>query len=67
MSSPVVTHETVSSWIIPVLLTTCIGVLSWMAITLQDIGRNLAVVVYRVDDHERRMQALEGIINRTNR
>lgn len=49
----------VLSWIVPVLMSVMVGILGWMAQNIHSISKSLAVVVYRVDNHEERIDALE--------
>lgn len=50
---------TVLSWAITILMSVMVGILGWMAQNIHSISKSLAVVVYRVDDHEERIDALE--------
>jgi hypothetical protein len=52
-------QRTGEHWIIPALLSTLIAILAWMAMSIQDIGKSLAVAVTKIDEHERRITNLE--------
>ena len=54
------THGKLLDWLIPAFLSAILAILGWMAVSLQDINRSLAVAVTKIDDHERRLQLLEG-------
>lgn len=56
-----VTHEKLTEWMIPGLLVVLVAVLSWMAVTLNDISRSLAVATTRIEDHDRRLANLEAL------
>ena len=56
-----VTHEKLNEWLVPGLLAVLVAVLSWMAVTLNDISRNLAVATVRIEDHDRRLANLEAL------
>lgn len=46
-------------WLMPVLLSATLAVLGWMAVNINRISENLAVAVYKIDDHEKRIDVLE--------
>ena len=48
-------------WLMPALLSATLAVLGWMAININRISENLAVAVYKIDDHEKRLDYLELI------
>ena len=56
------THEKLSDWIIPALLATLCGILSWMGATLNDISANLAVATSRIEDHEKRLDRIDSVV-----
>lgn len=49
----------VLNWIMPALLSATLAVLGWMAVNINRISENLAVAVYKIDDHEKRIDVLE--------
>lgn len=51
--------DKLNSWLMPTLLTAALAVLGWMALTLTSISESLAVVVYKVENHEKRIDTLE--------
>lgn len=51
---------TVLSWVVAVLMSVMVAILGWMAQNIHSISKSLAVVVYRVDNHEERIDALEN-------
>lgn len=55
-----ISYEKVFALLVPFLLSVLVGVLSWMGLTLHEIAGSLRVVVYRLDDHDRRIQHLES-------
>lgn len=59
MGATVGGQRTGEHWIIPALLSTLIAILAWMAMSIQDIGKSLAVAVTKIDEHERRITNLE--------
>lgn len=61
-----ITDRRVTGWLIPALLMTLIGILGWMALTLQDMSRTLAVAAYQIQDHERRIENLETLFLHPN-
>lgn len=58
---PSVTHQKLTEWLIPSLLGVLIAILGWMALTLTDISRSLAVAVTRIDELERRVANVETL------
>lgn len=58
------TPNRVLDWLIPALLVAALGLLGWMGETLSQISRTLAVAVSKIDDHERRILNIEGIVFR---
>lgn len=56
-----ISYEKVFVLIVPILLSILVGVLSWMSVTLHQIAGSLQVVVYRLDEHDRRIQNLETL------
>lgn len=59
-----VSHAKMLDWLLPVLLTAVLGVLAWMGQNISDMSRYLAVAVSKIDDHERRLGNIEGVIFR---
>lgn len=49
------------NWLMPALMSATLAVLGWMAININRISENLAVAVYKIDDHEKRIDVLEAI------
>ena len=46
-------------WLMPGLLSATLAVLGWMAVNINRISENLAVAIYKVDDHKKRIDYLE--------
>ena len=61
MTRGTISYEKAFAFVVPCLLSVLIGVLSWMGVTLHEIAGSLRVVVYRLDDHDRRIQNLETL------
>lgn len=59
--------EKVLDWLVPCLLTATLGVLGWMGLNISEISKNLAVAVYKIDDHERRINRLENLQHERDR
>lgn len=55
-----ISHEKLTSWLIPVLLTAAIGVLSWLATNINHMMEVQAVDSYRIDTMEKRVERLES-------
>lgn len=53
------TYENLMAWFVPALLTIAVGVLAWMASEISEMSESLAVAVYKIDDHEARLDVLE--------
>lgn len=49
------------SFLIPCLLSLTIGILSWMALNVNRISETLAVMVYKSENHEKRIEFLESL------
>lgn len=43
--------------------TSLLGILGWIAVSINDMSKNLAVVVFRIDNHEDRIKTLEDVKN----
>jgi cytochrome c-type biogenesis protein CcmH/NrfF len=56
-----ITHQKALDWLIPVLLTMLIGVVSWMGKNIARISESLAVVTTITENHERRLDRLESL------
>lgn len=55
-----ISHQKLTGWMVPALLTGALGILTWMATNLNRISESLAVVVYRLENHEKRIDVLES-------
>lgn len=51
--------DTLMSVLFTVFSTSLVGVLGWIAISINKMSELLAVVVFRVDNHENRITGLE--------
>jgi hypothetical protein len=51
--------DDVLSWLVPAFLAALLAILGWMAVSMNNISTALGVVVYRVDNHEIRIDQLE--------
>lgn len=60
MSRDHVSNANVVAWLIPFLLSAMVGIMMWMGSNISDMSRTLAVAVSKIDDHERRIQRIEG-------
>jgi len=47
-------------WLIPMLLSVLIAILSWLANSVHDMAGTLAVAVSEIQSHDRRISRLEG-------
>lgn len=56
-----ITHAKAVDWLLPVLLTMLIGVVSWMAKNIARISESLAVVTTVTENHERRLDRMEEL------
>jgi cytochrome c-type biogenesis protein CcmH/NrfF len=54
-----ITNAKVVDWLLPVLLTMLIGVVSWMGKNIARISESLAVVTTITNGHEQRLDRLE--------
>ncbi len=54
-----VTNDKFVSWLIPAIMTGTMAILGWVGNTLNKISESLAVVVYKVENHEKRIDYLE--------
>lgn len=54
-----ITNAKVVDWLLPVLLTMLIGVVSWMGKNIARISESLAVVTVVTQSHEQRLDRLE--------
>lgn len=52
--------ENVLSWLVPPFMAALLGILGWIAVNINDMSKSLALVVYRIDDHEKRIDYIEG-------
>lgn len=59
--SNAITHAKALDWLIPVLLTMLIGVVSWMGRNIARISESLAVVTTITQSHEQRLDRLESL------
>lgn len=53
-------QQRINGYLIPSLISLAIGILSWMALNVNRISETLAVLVYKSELHERRIDNLEG-------
>ena len=54
-----ISHEKLTSWLVPVLLTGAIGVLGWIASNINHMMEVIAVDSYRITSVEKRVDSLE--------
>ena len=52
--------DAITVWLIPILMSSLLGVLSYMAVSLKEISSTLAVAVSRVDGLDVRVTRLEN-------
>lgn len=52
--------EELLSWLIPPFMAALLGILGWIAVNINDMSKSLALVVYRIDDHEKRIDYIES-------
>jgi hypothetical protein len=55
------THERVLAWLVPGLLAGTVSALVWIGSNIADIRTSLGVAVFRIEDHERRIDNLEAL------
>jgi len=55
--------ETVLSWLIPSFLGALIGILGWMALGVHELSRNMALMIYRVDNVVGTVDMMVGKVN----
>lgn len=53
------TERRILEWLIPSLLAMLLGILSWMALSIERISESLAVTTTKLEDHEQRLHLLE--------
>lgn len=53
------TSDKIVSILVPALLATIISLLGWMGNSLNEISESLAVVTYRIHNHDERITSLE--------
>jgi hypothetical protein len=52
--------DNVLSWLIPSFLAALLGILGWIGVNINEMSKSLALVVYRIDDHEKRIDYIES-------
>lgn len=55
------TDKRLSDYLIPALLAAGVGSLAWLGLSVSDMAATLRVIVYRVDDHEARLDNIETL------
>ena len=58
------TFERLADWIVPVLLAGTVQVLFEIKAELADLNKGMAVMAQVLNEHDRRIQALEGRLDR---
>lgn len=53
------TDHRVTSWLMPTLLSVTVALLGWMSLNLNRISESLAVAVYKIDNHDKRIETIE--------